>query len=81
MPTASGFKKKIIEHCDAHGIKISQSRATKIAIRIARRAELAHVGTCPEDEQIERELRILGIYTDVTARDAIREIEKAEALV
>ena len=69
--TASGFQARIIDHCLTHGIEISNSKARKLGIRLARRMEAMN-----EEFDFYESLRILGMTTDTTARDAVRNIER-----
>ena len=69
--TASGFQARIIEHCLTHGIEISNSKARKLSIRLARRMEAMST-----EFDFFESLRILGMTTDTTARDAVRNIER-----
>ena len=62
--TASGFQARIIDHCLTHGIEISNSKARKLSIRLARRMEAMN-----EQFDFFESLRILGMTTDSTARD------------
>ena len=72
--TASGFQARIIDHCLTHGIEISNSKARKLGIRLARRMEAMN-----EEFDFYESLRILGMTTDTTARDAVRNIERETA--
>lgn len=72
MPkTASGFKQKVIWYTAVNNIECSPSRATKIALRLARRMDRMNTV-----EDFYEALRILGMTTDTTARDAVRNIER-----
>lgn len=68
--TASGYQARIIDHCHAHGVEISTSKARKLGVRIARRAERQQ-----QEHDFYQALRVLGIYEDTTARDAVRNVE------
>lgn len=68
--TATGYKMRILAHCLAEGIEITSSKAQRLAVRIARRAEAMQ-----EQHDFYESLRVLGIYTDTTARDAVRNME------
>ena len=63
--TASGFQARIVDHCLTHGIEISNSKARKLSIRLARRMEAMN-----EQFDFYESLRILGMTTDTTARQA-----------
>lgn len=69
--TASGFQARIIDHCLTRGIEITNSKARKLSIRLARRME-----AMSEEFDFYESLRILGMTTDTTARDAVRNIER-----
>ena len=69
--TASGFQNRIIEFCFDHGIEITNSKARKLSIRLARRME-----AMTEEFDFYESMRILGMTTDTTARDAVRNIER-----
>lgn len=68
--TASGFQARIIDHCITHGIEISNAKARKLSVRLARRMERQN-----EVMDWEHALRILGLLSDPTARDAIYRVE------
>ena len=63
--TASGFQARIIDHCLTRGIEISNSKARKLSIRLARRMEAMST-----EFDFYESLRILGMTTDTTARQA-----------
>lgn len=67
--TASGFKARIIDHCFHEGIEITDSKARKLAVRMKRRADRMN-----EEFDFFAEMKILGMTSDPTARDAIRRI-------
>ena len=69
--TASGFQNKIIWYCLENGIEITNSKARKLSIRLARRME-----AMTEEFDFYESMRILGMTTDTTARDAVRNIER-----
>ena len=73
--SASAFQARIIDHCVAHGIEITNGKARKLSIRLARRAERQQ-----EEFDFFAALRILGIQSDPTARTAAHkaECERAE---
>lgn len=67
MPTATGYRDRIIAWAAENGRDdISPSRAMKVAIRVHRRAQRMH-----EEFDFYEALRILGMSSDTTARDAI----------
>ena len=70
MPGITGFEKRIRAYADEHFIPLSRSKAQRLALRIAKRAQAMQ-----ELFDFERELRILGIASDPTARDAVRNLE------
>ena len=68
--SASAFQARIIDHCVAHGIEITNGKARKLSIRLARRAERQQ-----EEFDFFAALRILGIQSDPTAREAVYNVE------
>lgn len=68
--TTTGYQKKIMEAVP--GIK--KSKAEKLAHKIAKRAAFMQT----EFDFFEA-LRILGMVTDTTARDAVRNLEQVAA--
>ena len=70
--TASAFKARIISYCIDNGIEIAPAKAQKLGIRIARRAERMQ-----QEFDFFESLRVLGMTSDPTARDAVRNIERA----
>ena len=70
--TASAFKARIVSYCIDNGVELSSSKAQRLAVRIARRAEKMQ-----QEFDFFESLRILGMTTDSTARDAVRNIERA----
>lgn len=69
--TASAFQARIVDFCFSNGIDISNAKARKLGVRVARRAE-----SMQEEFDFDRELRVLGIYRDPTAADAIYSVER-----
>ena len=69
--TASAFKARIVSYCIDNGVELSNSKAQRLAVRIARRAEKMQA-----EFDFFESLRILGMTTDTTARDAVRNIER-----
>ena len=70
--TASAFKARIVSYCIDNGVELSNSKAQRLAIRIARRAEKMQ-----QEFDFFESLRVLGMTSDPTARDAVRNIERA----
>jgi len=70
--TASAFKARIVSYCIDNGVELSNSKAQRLAIRIARRAEKMQA-----EFDFFESLRVLGMTNDPTARDAVRNIERA----
>lgn len=70
--TATGYRNRLLEEAPALGIQVSKKQAEKIGIRIARRIESQMV-----ELDFYEALRIMGIISDPTARDAIRSLESA----
>ena len=69
--TAAGFMRRIIDHCAEVGEFISESKARRLGVRLARRAERMQ-----EEFDFYEGLRVLGIQSDPTAREAVYNIEK-----
>ena len=72
--TASAFKARIVSYCIDNGVELSASKAQRLAVRIARRAEMMQ-----QEFDFFEHMRILGMTSDTTARDAVRNIERATA--
>lgn len=70
--TATGYRNRLLEEAPALGIQMSKKQAEKIGIRIARRIESQMV-----ELDFYESLRIMGIISDPTARDAVRSLEMA----
>ncbi|WP_413455956.1 hypothetical protein ACLQ8T_05610 [Glutamicibacter sp. FR1] len=70
--TATGYRNRLLEEAPALGIQVSKKQAEKIGIRIARRIESQMV-----ELDFYEALRIMGIISDPTARDAVRNMEAA----
>ena len=70
--TASAFKARIISYCIDNGIELAPAKAQKLGVRIARRAEKMQ-----REFDFFESLRVLGMTNDPTARDAVRNIERA----
>lgn len=69
--TARGFTYRILEFCAENSVDLSWSKATRLGTRMKRRADLMQ-----EEFDFDRELRVLGIYRDPTAADAIYNVER-----
>ena len=69
--TASAFKARIVSYCIDNGVELSNSKAQRLAVRIARRAEKMQ-----QEFDFFESLRVLGMTSDPTARDAVRNIER-----
>lgn len=70
--TITGYEKKIKEAVP----DIKDGKARRLATKVAKRA-----AAMQEEFDFFESLRILGITTDTTARDAVRNLEDAERLV
>lgn len=70
--TATGYRNRLLEEAPALGIQVSKKQAEKIGIRIARRIESQMI-----ELDFYEALRIMGIISDPTARDAVRNLEMA----
>lgn len=68
--TVTGFQKKIMQAVP----DIKKSKAEKLAHKIAKRA-----ADMQEQHDFYESLRILGVISDTTARDAIRNLEAVAA--
>lgn len=71
-PSLTGWKNKIREYCDANGIDKSDSQVSRMATKICKR-----MAAMNEEIDFYTALRILGMSSDTTARDAIRNMERA----
>lgn len=69
--TITGYQKKIM----AAVPDMNKNKAERLAIKVAKRAVAMQ-----EEFDFFESLRILGITTDTTARDAIRNLEDADRL-
>lgn len=65
-----GYRQRIAAYCFDHGIEISRSKARRLGERMYRRAQ-----SMQGEFDFYESLRILGIHTDSTARDAIMNLE------
>ena len=68
--SAKGFTWRIVAHCEEHGIPLSGSKADRLGVRMKRRAESQQ-----EEFDFFAALRILGIQSDPTAREAVYNVE------
>ena len=66
--TVTGYQKKIMEAVP----EMKKSKAEKLAHKIAKRAQLMQ-----EQFDFFESLRILGVISDPTARDAVQNMEAA----
>ncbi|KUM31612.1 hypothetical protein AQ436_00280 [Arthrobacter sp. EpRS66] len=66
--TVTGYQKKIMDAVP----EMKKSKAEKLAHKIAKRAALMQ-----EQFDFFESLRIMGIISDPTARDAVRNLERA----
>ena len=78
ITTAHGFKLRIMEANPG----INQRYAERVAKRIKRQMDYeaerdAYFKSLTADETYETGLRILGIYTDITPREAVKNMERA----
>ena len=69
-PAIGGYAQRIIAHCVEHGIDMSPNRAVKLGKKLAYRAQRQQ-----EEFDFFAALRILGIQSDPTAREAIYNVE------
>ena len=75
MPTTqSGWEKKITAYAVDQLIPLSRGQVKRMALKIHKRAE--HMQA---ELTFEQALRILGIHSDPTARDAVRNLERQAA--
>lgn len=63
--SAKGFTWRIVEYCFANGIELSGSKADRLGVRMKRRADKMQ-----QEFDFYEALRILGMTTDTTARQA-----------
>jgi len=69
MPTATGYKHRILEYAEGHGHEISDGRAMKLAIKLHRR----------QARMMDLDLEQFFMHSDPTPHDAIRNIEREQA--
>ena len=62
----TGFKQRILAYCMENGIEMSGAKARRLGQRMWKRAVIMQ-----QEFDFYRELRILGVYQDKTARNAI----------
>ena len=67
--TITGYQKRILEVAP----QLGKNKAERLAIKLAKRQERMQ-----EQFDFDESLRIFGVITDTTPRDAIRNIEDAE---
>jgi hypothetical protein len=67
--TITGYQKRILEAAP----QLGKNKAERLAIKLAKRQERMQ-----EQFDFDESLRIFGVITDTTPRDAIRNIEDAE---
>lgn len=70
--TLTGWKHRIREYCDANAIDKSDSQVSRMASKISKR-----MAAMNEELDFFEAMRILGMSSDTTARDAIRNMERA----
>lgn len=70
--TITGWKKSIREHCNAHGINKSDSQISRMATKLHKRAEFNL-----DKSNFFEAMRILGLISDTTPRDAVDNMERA----
>lgn len=68
----TAWKKAISTYCDENKIDKSDSQVSRMAVKITKRMTAMN-----EDLDFFQALRILGLISDTTARDAIRNLEAA----
>ena len=66
-----GYRQRIQEWCFDNGVEMSRSKARRLGERMYRRAQAMQA-----EFDFYAELRILGMLSDTTARDAVRNIER-----
>lgn len=73
--TRTQWKKRISQYCAANGIEKTAGQIERMAIKAYKRVEHEEqLRNATEYEIFEAGLRILGIYTDITAREAAEEL-------
>ena len=76
--TRTQWKKRISTYCAANGIEKSAGQIERMAIKAYKRVEHEEqLRNATEYEIYEAGLRILGIYSDITPREAVQEKERA----
>ena len=71
-PSLTGWRTRISDYCEANGIDKSKNQIKRMACQINKRMESMN-----EELDFYTALRILGLSSDTTARDAIRNMERA----
>lgn len=75
MPsTHTGWKTRITEYAIANNLDLGSSKTSRMALKIHKRAQAMQ-----EPLDFETGMRILGIYTDTTARTALTNLERQAA--
>lgn len=69
MPTASGYKNRILEYASEHRHDISDPRAMKLAIKLHRR----------QARMLDEDLERIFMHSDPTPKQAILNIERRTA--
>jgi len=78
--TRTQWKKRISTYCVANGIEKTAGQIERMAIKAYKRVEQEEqLRNATEYEIYEAGLRILGIYTDITPRQAIDNMERQAA--
>lgn len=76
--TRTQWKKRISQYCATNGIEKSAGQIERMAIKAYKRIEHEEqLRNATEYEIYEAGLRILGIYSDITPREAIDNMEVA----
>lgn len=68
--TLTGWKHRIRDYCDTQGIPKTDSQVSRMAVKISKRMTAMN-----EELDFYEALRVLGMSTDTTARNAVRNIE------
>lgn len=70
----TGFKRRIAAYAFDNGVELGSSKISRLATRIKKRADVMQ-----DEFDFYESLRVLGIHTDSTARDAIKSIDRGRA--
>lgn len=70
----TAWKKAIRTYCEENKIDKTDSQVSRMAVKVTKRMTAMN-----EELDFFQALRILGILTDTTARDAVRNLEGAAA--